>query len=127
MSWERRGSGQERLSAAIEIARAHPPSIVEGDAVKMLPELIARAPADATLCVYGTHTLYQFPRETLIGTLKAMQDASDSRPIHFVSIEGTGERWSELSHTVYRDRQRERTVVARCNPHGRWLEWLAPG
>ncbi|NRA04115.1 MAG: DUF2332 family protein, partial [Myxococcales bacterium] len=67
MSWERRVSGQERLSAAIEIACAHPPSIVEGDAVKMLPELIARAPADATLCVYGTHTLYQFPRETLIG------------------------------------------------------------
>ena len=79
---------------------------------------------DASVCVYGTHTLYQFPKEALRSTLEAMQTASRERPIDFVSMEGTGDRCSELRHTAYRDGGRETTLLARANPHGRWLEWL---
>ena len=81
--WPDHPGRQERLSAAIEIAREAPPEIREGDASVALPELIAEAPSDATLVVWGTHTLYQFPREALIATFKTMQEASHSRAVRF--------------------------------------------
>ncbi len=123
--WPDHVGRQERLSRAIEIAQAHPPEIVAGDASTELASLIASAPKDAAVCVYCTHTLYQFPSDALRETLRGMQTASKERPVDFVSMEGTGDRCSELRHTRYRDGERETTLVANCNPHGRWLEWLA--
>ncbi len=89
-----------------------------------LPLLLAEAPDQTTLCVYGTHTFYQFPREARVATLKAMQAASRQRTVHFLGMEGTGQDFSELRWTVYKDGERSTRVLARCNPHGRWLEWL---
>ncbi|MCS5636914.1 MAG: DUF2332 domain-containing protein [Myxococcota bacterium] len=115
---------QERLMAGIRIAAENPISVVEGDASEKLSSLIAEASPDATLCVFGTFTLYQFPRDALIATLKAMQAASASRPIHFISMEGTAYAATEVQWTTYADQNRTTTRLARCCPHGRWLEWL---
>ena len=53
-----------------------------------------------------------------------MQVAASGRTVYFVSIEGTGDRCSELRSTTYRGTERDTVLTARCNPHGRWLEWL---
>jgi hypothetical protein len=124
--WPDHVGRQQRLSAAIEVAREDPPELRRGDASQELPEVLASAPADAVRCVYGTHTLYQFPPDALIATLQAMQAAGRERPVWFVSLEGTGDRCSELRVTEYRNGGRETTLRARANPHGRWLEWLQP-
>ena len=62
--------------------------------------------------------------DALRETLRAMQSASRDRPVDFLSMEGTGDRCSELRHTRYRNDERETTLISNCNPHGRWLEWL---
>ena len=93
-------------------------------AVAVEGALLPAAPADAHVCVYGTFTLYQFPPDALRATLKGLQTASRRRPVDFLSIEGSGDGCSEIKHTVYRDDERETTLAANCNPHGRWLEWL---
>ena len=46
-----------RLRAAVEVARAHPPRVVEGDLRIDLPALAAQAPDDATLVVFHTAVL----------------------------------------------------------------------
>jgi len=121
--WPDHAGRQERLSSAIEVARKCPAEIVTGDASRELVPLIRRAPEGAAVCVYGTHTLYQFPRDVLLATLRGMQRASRERPIDFLSMEATGAPCSELRHTRYRDGERETTLLAKCSPHGRWLEW----
>lgn len=121
--WPEHVGRQERLSRAIEVAREDPPEIVAGDAADELPGLLERAPRDATLCVYGTHTLYQFPREALRRVFRALQAAAAEKPVCFVSCESTGERFSELRLTEYAGDERETFLLARCNPHGRWIEW----
>jgi hypothetical protein len=123
--WPDHPGRQERLTRAIGIARRDPPEILAGSAAERLPELLAGAPDDATLCVYGTHTLYQFPRDALRTTLKTLQSASRGRPIDLITMEGTGDRCAEVRHVAYRDGERETLLLARANPHGRWLEWLA--
>jgi hypothetical protein len=122
--WPDHPGRQQRLSNAIEVARKCPAEIVTGDASRELGRLIRRAPEGTAVCVYGTHTLYQFPRDILLTTLREMQRASRERPVDFLSMEGSGDRCSELRHTRYRDGERETLLIANCNPHGRWLEWL---
>ena len=122
--WPDHVGRQERLSAAIRIARKDPPAIIRGDASAMLPTLISRAPEDTTLCVFATHTLYQFPHAALLATLKGMQAASSTRTIHLISLEHTGDSCSEVHWTVYENEKRSMRLVARANPHGRWLEWI---
>ena len=122
--WPDHEGRQEKLTRAIEIGQKYPPRIVCGDAAASLGKLIAKAPPESTLCIYGTHTLYQFPHEALLATLKSMQEASSARPIHFLSIEGTGSDYSELHWTIYENAQRSTRLLARCSSHGRWIEWL---
>ena len=122
--WPDHPGRQERLTQALGIAREYPPSVEHGDASLDLPRLLAEAPANTTLCIYGTHTLYQFPRESLIATLKGMQAASQQRNIHFLSIEAYSPPTPELRGTQYCEGEREVHVLARCSPHGRWLEWI---
>jgi hypothetical protein len=122
--WPEHVERQERLSRAIDVAQEDPPEIVRGDAADGLVGLIEAAPRDATLCVYGTHTLYQFPKEALRSVFHGMQRAAANRPIYFVGCEGTGDRCSELRLTSYAEEGREQELLANCNPHGRWVEWL---
>ncbi len=115
---------RQQLSAAIELARVWPPRVVAGDASALLPGLLEEAPAGMTLCVFATHTLYQFPRGALRTLLESMQTFSEKRPVYFISMEGTGDEHSELTLTTYERGERETVKLANCHPHGHWLEWL---
>ncbi len=118
---------QHQLSAAIDVAKECPPSVIEGDANAKLPALLEGAPKDATLCVFASHVLYQFSRDALVTLYKAMQAYSESRPVYFISMEGTGNAHSELKLTIYENGDRRTVDLANCHPHGYWLEWLDGG
>jgi hypothetical protein len=122
--WPENEELSRQLTAAIAVAKTHPPNVVEGDANTRLPALLERGPADSTLCVFATHVLYQFQRDALITLFKTMQAYSKSRPVYFISMEGTGNAHSELKLTVYDSGDRTVIDLANCHPHGYWLEWL---
>jgi hypothetical protein len=92
-----------QLAAAIRIARADPPQLVEGDAVERLPELLEQAPRDAALVVFATVTLYQFPRDAVRRFYKLLVRHGEQRPVFFLSMEGTGVGRAELLLTHYAD------------------------
>jgi hypothetical protein len=115
-----------QLNAAIRIARARPPRIVEGDAVDRVPALLDQAPRGSTLVVFATHALYQFPRDAIVRLLQSLQRHGEKRPLFFVSMEFTAQRHSELFLTRYAGGARETVKLADCNPHGHWLAWQAP-
>ena len=121
--WPEHVERHARLRAAIDIARADPIRLVEGDAVDALPGIVAEAPNETLLAVFATFALYQIPRDRLRQLLASMQSASKQRAIAFVSIESSGTTWSEVFLTWYRRGERSTRKLAHCNPHGRWLEW----
>lgn len=116
----------QRLAAAIEIARRDPPRIVLGDATRDLAPLLAEAPRDAALCVYVTMALYQIDRAGRRRIYDAIAAASAGRVVWFIPMESTGVDYCELFLHRYENGDRTTTNLANCNPHGRWLEWLAP-
>ena len=45
------------LQQVLALAQHEPPTLVAGDALTVLPQAVAAAPADAALCVFHTATL----------------------------------------------------------------------
>lgn len=125
--WPENVDQEDQLLAAIRIAKEHPPRLLKGDASELLPELLQSAPPLATLCVFATHALHQFPADALRALLKTMQSYSEPRPVYFISMEQAGHPHSELKLTLYEGGTSRVVHLANCHPHGRWLEWLHSG
>jgi hypothetical protein len=113
-----------QMAAAIRIGRAHPPHLVEGDAVERLPELLEQAPRDAALVVFATVTLYQFPRDAVRSFFKLLVSHGEQRPLFFLSMESTGVGGAELLLTHYVGGARDTLKLGECHPHGQWIEWI---
>jgi hypothetical protein len=122
--WPEHVERHARLDAAAEIARKDPPRIERGDACERVPGLVGEAPDDASLVLYATHALYQFPREGVARLLGDLQALSARRPIWLVALEGTGRNCSELAGLRFEGATRAARKLADASPHGWWLEWL---
>ena len=113
----------EALTATAREPEA-PPRLGVAISIRTKIKCTEAAPREATVCVYATHTLYQFPKDALRKVFFGMRDAAADRPIYFVGCEGTGDRCSELKLTSYDGSARTTEHLANANPHGRWLQGL---
>jgi hypothetical protein len=118
--WDRRRD----LRLAIEIARRHPPEVIQGDALDVLGSVLEDLPAGLAGCVVHSFTLNQFSREARAQFAALLRRAASTRPIWVVSLEFMDEGSPVLSVTRFEHGRNHRSALARCQPHGRWLEWL---
>ncbi len=122
--WPGEGDREERLAAALAVARRDPPAVHRGDLLTDLPALAARAPAGATLVVYHTSVLsYVVPGErgrffTAVAGLRAVW-LSNEVPGVVPGISPAARE--ESAALLVRD---GRTPLAHTDPHGTWLRWL---
>jgi hypothetical protein len=126
--WPDQPARHERLAAALAVAREHPVEIRRGDALALLPELIAEAPEDALVCVFHTAVLAYFTREQ-IDALGALLEAVD-RDLAWVAGEApgllSGERMDGGPAQFALSAGRPGALVerGRMGHHGGWLEWF---
>lgn len=125
--WPENVARVERLRAAAALARAARPRIVAGDALELLPELIAEAPAGATLCVYHTHVTYQLSPE-LRGRLDELLGREGRRRrLLRLSCEGFGAEHPRLTLSRYEGGAAVERLLAVTSGHADWIEWLEQG
>jgi hypothetical protein len=111
------------LDRAVEVARRANPSVLAGDALDLLPEVLAQVPEDALLCVYHTFTVNQFSRAAR-DRLNALLDAYGAvHDLCCVSIASLGSRQPELRLLTYERGHRRERLLAHCHPHGHWIAW----
>jgi len=123
--WPEHQKRAKQLDLAIQMVKPDPPQIVRGDALELLPGLIERVRGDSQLCIFHSFTLSLAsgrPRERLE---EKLAKASEKRNLFHISLE-----WPRNSETpllgfssLIRGEKTE-NVLARCNAHGEWLEWL---
>ena len=117
----------ERLRAAARIVRRDPPTIIEGDYVDLLPELL-RFRGDETLTVvFQTLSTIYLPDDRLARLLEVIDEAAADGPIAWISTPTPpehGERRGDypVELTIWPGRQSR--FVARMNVTGDRLEWL---
>jgi hypothetical protein len=131
--WPEHVERQERMSAAVAIARQHPPPLIAGEAVELVPGLLGEAldetQGDASIVVFATHALYQLPLGERIRLLKSVEGFAreSGTRVDFISMEASGADFSELMLSTYGPDGRRTRKLADANGHGRWLEWLDAG
>lgn len=127
-----------RLDAALSIAAADPPVLLTGAAVDLLPDAIARVPADALPVVITTWALSSLALEARQRFLQCLGDAGAHRPVAWVSLEGVGvapsiptfgdrraSGHSIIGVALFDHSTLRVEAVGRCWSKGRLLAWLA--
>jgi hypothetical protein len=136
--WPDQPERAARLDAEMALAATAPPLLLRGDAVEVVPDALARVPADALPVVTTTWALSRFPLESRLRFLHRLGDAATSRAVAWVSVEGVGvapaiptfgdrraSGHSIIGLAVFGQSALRADAIGRCWSRGRLLAWLA--
>ena len=141
-----------RLAAAIEVARAHPAPVADGDVIEALPGVLARLPAGLPVVVTDSYLAVFLPPERRAMLTSILAAAGRDRPVTWLSLDplvplglagrhsvqdlplprwlvGDYQRYgvfAVLGVRTFGNQEETATVLARAHPSGQWVEWLAP-
>jgi hypothetical protein len=122
--WPEHRDRAQRMEHAIAMAQQQPFSIVAGDAVERLPEVLAQVPAEATLCIYHSYALNQTPEPVRERIFAQIADFAKTWELFRVSEEWyAGMRQAELELFWYRNGEILHEMLAECEGHGRWMKF----
>ncbi|HKQ02975.1 MAG TPA: DUF2332 domain-containing protein [Actinomycetes bacterium] len=126
-----------RLDAELALAATAPPLLLQGEAVEVVPDALARVPAGALAVVTTTWALSQFPLERRLRFLHRLDDAAAGRAVAWVSVEGVGvaptiptlgdrraSGHSIIGVAVFDGSALHAEAIGRCWSQGRLLAWL---
>ncbi|WP_280420987.1 DUF2332 domain-containing protein [Nocardia carnea] len=126
-----------RLDAEISLTTATTPQLLRGDPIDLLPEAIARIPADALAVVTTTWALSRFPLERRLRFLHRLDESAAGRVVAWVSVEGVGvapavptlgdrraSGHSIIGLAVFDGATLHTEAIGRCWSRGRMLSWL---
>ena len=126
--WPEHTIRAELLQQAIGLAKQNPPRVIAGDVLDVLPDVLPELPDDSTICLFHSHTLYQFPQELRNRLSSQIAELSRGRNLFEISFEWwRGKEQPLLELGRIRNGNREEEVLAYCNPHGEWLQWVHKG
>lgn len=127
--WPEEHERYDILNAAIAFAQQHPlPSILQGDAAILLPEVIEAIPEDQPVCIVHSYALRQDDPSILPRVEKILIDASKQHTIYRISLEiDQQEQWDaprlEL-FTYWGGQLLSHRWLATCEVHGNTMRWL---
>lgn len=125
--WPEHAQRAKLLCAAVEVARKTPPPLLRGNALELLPDVFAAVPAEATLCVYHSMTLNQFSGDEAREFSAILAACSHDRPVYRLSMEFDEPGGIALRVLQYENGERTDRRLARCHPHGQWIDWAPEG
>jgi len=123
--WPDHVSRFANLERALAIASAELLPIRSGDALELLPDALADVPPREPVCVYHSFVTYQFSESQRSALDDFLVAASLRRPVWRLALEGTISGDAPLILYRYADGQKAKHLLAQCQPHGAWIEWLA--
>ncbi|MEM9514032.1 MAG: DUF2332 domain-containing protein [Actinomycetota bacterium] len=133
--WPDQGDRFERLVAAIDIARYHPPELLAGDAVGSTVPALERMTTRGHPVVTNTWVLNYFDPAARQAYAAELDRFGASHNLSWIYAESPAQT-PELDHgvptdqhvtelTLVRWRAGDRRVdhLATCHPHGYWIDW----
>lgn len=123
--WPDNQKRARQLELAVQLVKKAPLSIFTGNALDLLPNLIDKVLEKAPLCIYHSFTLTFAQRDAREKLHSLLAKASENRDIFSVSMEWDAE--SEiplLGLAKFSKAIKTEKILARCQSHGEWLEWL---
>src|SRR5262249_22117467 len=113
------------LEQALQLARQHPVPIAAGSAPVVLPNVLSQIPDDAALCLFHSYTLNQMPQPVREETLRVIAAYAANHRLFRISQEWyAGQEQPQLELYSYERGEVYQELLAYCESHGRWLQWL---
>ena len=126
--WPERREEATILDNAIELAQDHPPTLLAGDALELLPQVLQGIPPDSTLCLYHSHMLNQLSQEARGRFEDIIDQHGAARDLNLISFEGrAGGHHSAIELTQYQSGAKTIRHLADCDSHGNWIQWMESG
>ncbi|MFS0712299.1 DUF2332 domain-containing protein [Microbacterium sp. 2P01SA-2] len=121
--WPGEGGRADRIRAAASVAASDPPLLFAGDALDLLPEVAALAPAEATLVITTPGVLVHIPRERRARVIETARGLG-----RWLTIDdpATHDGWSNGAPTGWPHGfavALDGEIDAAADPLGRWWEW----
>ncbi len=101
-----------------------PEVLCAGSALDCLAPALAALPAEGVPCVFHAFTLNQFSPEMRREFEVQLRAAAAQRPLSRIGLERGAAPAPELVLTGYDGAGVRETTLARCDPHGAWIEGL---
>ncbi|NHN43610.1 DUF2332 domain-containing protein [Halorubellus sp. JP-L1] len=126
--WPEHHDRRRVLDGALDVAREHPPDVLEGDAVTDLAAAADRLPADRPLVVSHSLVCYQFDddaRERFQGAVRELAAARDAPTFHLAGERPDPDRDNGIQLRLVRvDRSDDEPVtLGTFEQHGAWVAW----
>ena len=122
--WPEHEKRRQMLSRAIEIAREEPPQLVAGNALDLLPAIMASVPQDKALCLFHTFVLNQFLPEDRERLAALFADEATRRDLSVISIAWLYGKIPVLELQTFAGGIQTVRKLAVCSGHARWMEWV---
>ncbi len=122
--WPEQAARAERLAIALTIGREAPPPMSVGSALDRLIPALGALPADAVPCVFHAFTLNQFSPDMRRDFEAQLCATAKRQPLWRIGLEWGAPPAPELILAHYDGASVREIVLARCDPHGAWIEWL---
>lgn len=122
--WSDHATRLKRLERALEAIADTSPDIRRGDALSLLPDALAAAPAGGAVCVYHTIVTYQFSDDQRDALEDILTLAGLRRPVWHLSLEGRPDLTFPLRLQHYANGETTSRDLALCGAHGGWIDWL---
>lgn len=118
--WPEHAERRERLRAALKLVSGLSPTMVAGDALETLPEVLERLPAGEPAVVLNSFTLIQFTQEDRAKVEEICDGARSGRSVYRVSMEVLDKEddWSRLAVAD----EGALVSIGQAHPHGEWVE-----
>ena len=104
---------RELADAAIREVIEHPPPLIRGDALRVLPDVVESVPDETALCIYHCHALNQFSRSEKDAFQLLLEQFSQRRTIYWLNAEGY-----DVHLRALQDGTGEEFHLARKDGHG---------
>lgn len=125
--WADQTARLERLDGALALTAAHPFALQQADAAAFVAQALANRPKDAVFVLFHSIMWQYMPRATKDAILKSLAEegtkATTAAPIARLRMEprDPNDDWATLSLTTWPGGETRR--LAKCDFHGRWIEW----
>lgn len=129
--WPDAPARMDRIDAAISLASANPPNLVQMDAGEFVAQCLAAPQKEGTTRAMFHSIMWQYmPSETQDAITRAVEEAganaSREKPIAWVSLETDPATFRhELKVRCWTGNAEDcgTALLAHAHPHGAWVEW----
>jgi hypothetical protein len=126
--WADQAIRLQRLDAALSLAAIQPFKLIKADAAAFVRQSLASQRSGATYVLFHSIMWQYLPEDTKASIAADLRNAGEAAPadapIAWLRMEplSTTDKYATLSLTLWPGGETRR--LARCDYHGRWIEWL---